>query len=123
MKRLTPLAAFVLTACMTAPAPPPTIAPPAAMGPFADLPIAAIAPVPENWWHLYDDPVLDRLVQTSLAANADLRVAYANLDGARAALRQARAGAVATDDDRERRHGRWQRQPAKRLVERAHDRL
>lgn len=91
MKRFTPFAALVLTACMTAPAPPPTIAPPAATGPFADLPIAAIAPVPENWWRLYDDPLLDRLVQASLAANADLRVAYANLDGARAALRQARA--------------------------------
>ncbi|WP_188064407.1 efflux transporter outer membrane subunit [Sphingobium sp. KCTC 72723] len=91
MKRLAPLAALILTACMAAPAPPLTIASPAAMGPFADLPIASIAPVPENWWHLYNDPVLDRLVQASLAANADLRVAYANLDGARAALRQARA--------------------------------
>jgi NodT family efflux transporter outer membrane factor (OMF) lipoprotein len=91
MKRLTSLMALLAGGCMTAPAPPPTIAPPAATGPFADLPIASIAPVPENWWHLYDDPVLDRLVQASLAANADLRVAYANLDGARAALRQARA--------------------------------
>lgn len=91
MKRFTFLAALALTACMTAPAPPPTIAPPAVMGAFADLPIASIAPVPKNWWHLYDDPILDRLVQASLSANADLRVAYANLDGARAAMRQARA--------------------------------
>ncbi len=91
MKRLAPLLALSLSACMTAPAPPPTIASPAAMGPFATLPVASIGAVPDDWWRLYDDPVLDRLVQASLAANADLRVAYANLDSARAALRQARA--------------------------------
>ena len=91
MKRLAPLFALLASSCMTAPAPPPTIAPPTATGPFASLPIASIAPVPEDWWRLYDDPVPDGLIQASLAANADLRVAYANLDGARAALRQARA--------------------------------
>ena len=58
---------------------------------FAPLSVASIAPVPDDWWRLYDDPVLDDLVRSALAANADLRVAYANLDGARAALRQARA--------------------------------
>ncbi|MBY0306579.1 MAG: efflux transporter outer membrane subunit [Sphingomonas sp.] len=91
MKRLAPLFALGLSACMTAPAPPPTIASPAAMGPFATLPVASLGAVPDDWWRLYDDPVLDRLVRASLAANADLRVAYANLDSARAALRQARA--------------------------------
>lgn len=91
MKRLVPLMALLAGGCMTAPAPPPTIAPPAATGPFASLPVALISPVPDDWWRLYDDPALDGLVQASLAANADLRVAYANLDGARAALRQARA--------------------------------
>ncbi len=91
MKRLAPLAALLASACMTAPEPPPVIAPPMATGPFASVPTASIAPVPDDWWRLYDDPVLDRLVQASLAANADLRVAYANLDGARAALRQAQA--------------------------------
>ncbi|MFN3435868.1 MAG: TolC family protein, partial [Sphingomonas sp.] len=58
---------------------------------FVRLSVASIAPVPDDWWRLYDDPVLDGLVRSALAANADLRVAYANLDGARAALRQARA--------------------------------
>ncbi|MEG3125440.1 TolC family protein [Sphingomonas sp. GB1N7] len=91
IRRLMPLAALLASACMTAPAPPPTIAPPATMGPFAGLQTASIAPVPDDWWRLYDDPVLDRLVKASLAANADLRVAFANLDGARAALSQARA--------------------------------
>ena len=91
MKRFAPLAALLASACMTPPTPPPTVAPPTATGAFAGLQIAAIGPVPDDWWRLYDDPQLDRLVAASLAANADLRVAYANLDGARGALRQARA--------------------------------
>ena len=91
MKRFAPLFALLASACMTAPAPPPTIAPAAATGPFAQLPTASIGSVPDDWWRLYDDATLDRLVAASLAANADLRVAYANLDGARAALRQAQA--------------------------------
>lgn len=91
MKRVAPFAALLASACMTAPTSPPTIATPSAAGPFASTAAASIAPVPDDWWRLYDDPVLDRLVQTSLAANADLRVAYANLNGARAALRQAQA--------------------------------
>ncbi|WP_230781727.1 efflux transporter outer membrane subunit [Sphingomonas sp. Leaf37] len=91
IRRFGPIAALAVAGCMTAPLPPPRIAPASATGAFASLPIAAIGPVPNDWWRLYDDPALDRLVQASLAANADLRVAYANLDGARAALRQARA--------------------------------
>lgn len=79
-----------LSACAT-PAPPPTIAPPSASGPFAATPVASVTPLPDDWWRLYEDPALDALVAASLAANADLRVAYANLDGARAALRGARA--------------------------------
>lgn len=91
IRRLMPLATLLTSACMTAPAPPPRAAPPVALGPFAGLPTTSIAPVPDDWWRLYDDPVLDGLVQASLAANADLRVAFANLDGARAALSQAGA--------------------------------
>lgn len=91
IRRFAPLAALAVAGCMTAPAPPPTIAPSTATGAFANLPTADVGQVPNDWWRLYDDPALDRLVQASLAANADLRVAYANLDGARAALRQARA--------------------------------
>jgi NodT family efflux transporter outer membrane factor (OMF) lipoprotein len=43
-------------------------------------------PVPSNWWHLYDDPVLDDLVQQALATNTDLRVAAANLARSRASV-------------------------------------
>jgi NodT family efflux transporter outer membrane factor (OMF) lipoprotein len=90
-RRLTPLAALLVSACMGVPKPPPAIAPATATGTFASLPVASIAPVPDDWWRLYDDPVLDGLVRSALVANADLRAAYANLDGARAALRFAQS--------------------------------
>lgn len=91
IRRLAPAVALLASACMSVPAPSPTIAPPSATGAFARLPVALIAAVPDDWWRLYDDPVLDGLVRSTLTANADLRVAYANFDGARAVLRQARA--------------------------------
>jgi outer membrane protein TolC len=98
IRRFAPIAALAVAGCMTAPLPPPTIAPESATGAFATLPTASIAPVPDDWWRLYDDPALERLVQASLAANADLRVAYANLAGARRA--------TAANHDRERRNDR-----------------
>ena len=88
---LTPAFALLASGCMSVPKPLPVSAPESATGNFATLPIASIAPVPDDWWRLYDDPALDSLVRAALIANADLRVAYANLDGARAALRQAQA--------------------------------
>lgn len=48
----------------------------------------------DRWWRLYDDPVLDRLVERALAANTDLRAAEANLRRAQAALREARAAGL-----------------------------
>ena len=47
---------------------------------------------PSRWWRLYNDPVLDRLVQDALFHNTDLQQAVANLGQARALLSQARAG-------------------------------
>ena len=47
--------------------------------------------VPGHWWRLYDDPVLDGLVEKALAANTDLRVASANLERAQAAVRETEA--------------------------------
>ncbi|MCP5145757.1 MAG: efflux transporter outer membrane subunit [Gammaproteobacteria bacterium] len=57
---------------------------------FSRTPGTVANPVPDDWWRLYDDAQLDRLVNDSLRANADLRVAYANLDAAHATRRQAR---------------------------------
>jgi len=45
---------------------------------------------PGEWWRLFDDATLDRLVRQALAANTDLRVAEANLRRARAVLSESR---------------------------------
>ncbi len=72
------------------PPPPPT---------GAEAPLVSLNPVaetaaepPDDWWRLYDDPELDRLVQQAFVANADLAVAQANLSAARASLESARNG-------------------------------
>ncbi len=36
--------------------------------------------LPDRWWQLFDEPILDGLVAQALAANTDLRVAEANLE-------------------------------------------
>jgi multidrug efflux system outer membrane protein len=53
--------------------------------------VAATAPADDQWWHLYNDPVLDGLIADALVANTDLRVAVANLEKARAQLRGAKS--------------------------------
>lgn len=44
-------------------------------------------PPPGDWWRLYQDPVLDGLVQKALVRNTDLRAALASLEAAQASLR------------------------------------
>lgn len=46
--------------------------------------------LPDDWWRLYADDELDRLVRQALEANRDIAVAAANLRRARAALRETR---------------------------------
>lgn len=46
---------------------------------------------PGRWWHLYDDPRLDALVEDALARNASLRQAAANLARAQAMADEAGA--------------------------------
>ncbi|QWC57500.1 efflux transporter outer membrane subunit [Erythrobacter sp. 3-20A1M] len=62
-------------------------------GPFlsAEAGVVSSAPLPSDWWRLYDDPVLDGLVADALAANTDIRQAAARIQRARAQLRGARA--------------------------------
>jgi len=91
IRRLTPLAAILLTGCMATTPPPQSTPSTGVAARFMASEQTPIADIPADWWRLYDDPELDALVRASLAANTDLRVAYANLDGARAALRGARA--------------------------------
>jgi NodT family efflux transporter outer membrane factor (OMF) lipoprotein len=54
---------------------------PTAQRPFlgAASKVVSQDPVPAGWWKLYDDPVLNGLVEEALKANTDLRVAAANL--------------------------------------------
>jgi NodT family efflux transporter outer membrane factor (OMF) lipoprotein len=44
--------------------------------------------LPADWWHLYQDPLLDRLIAKAFANNADLRVAAANLARAHGVLEE-----------------------------------
>lgn len=66
---------------------------PLANAPLPDVDGRHIAqqPVPSNWWHLYDDPVLEQLVSEALQSNTDLRVAAANLARSQEALGVAQA--------------------------------
>jgi NodT family efflux transporter outer membrane factor (OMF) lipoprotein len=57
-----------------------------------DVAKVTASPLPPRWWRLFDDPQLDRLEEKALARNTDLRQAAANLQRARAALSEARAG-------------------------------
>lgn len=55
-------------------------------------PAFAQAPLPDHWWHLYNDARLDAYVQEALNANTDLRTADANLRRASAVVREVAAG-------------------------------
>ncbi|MEP7070346.1 MAG: efflux transporter outer membrane subunit, partial [Usitatibacter sp.] len=48
-------------------------------------------PAPERWWSVFNDPVLDRMVDEALAANRDLRAAAERIDQSRAQLVATRA--------------------------------
>ena len=56
--------------------------------PLVSLNTAAETPAlpPDAWWHLYEDPRLDALMQEALRANRSLAAADANFAAARAAL-------------------------------------
>ena len=55
---------------------------PAKAGPIA---------VPQKWWTLYNDPLLDDLIESGLQRNADVRQAAARVEEAEAVMAQARA--------------------------------
>lgn len=57
----------------------------------AHTPGVVATALPAQWWHLFDDTELDAHVERALAANADLHIAIANLETARAMVRQADA--------------------------------
>jgi multidrug efflux system outer membrane protein len=70
---------------------------PAPKPPGAEVPLVSTVPSaetsaepPDNWWHLYHDATLDKLLDEALRANTDLRAAEANLLASRAVLDGAR---------------------------------
>jgi NodT family efflux transporter outer membrane factor (OMF) lipoprotein len=88
------LAAAALAGCAVGPNYHAPATPPTAAQPFVSTaPASSTADtLPADWWRLYDDPVLDRLVREALVENDDLKVAAANLANAEALVSQARAG-------------------------------
>lgn len=84
---------LALSACAVGPDYKSPDVPSSAQGPFlmTSATVSADAPANDYWWKLYNDPVLDRLIDDALRANTDIRVALARLDRARADLREARA--------------------------------
>ena len=87
------LAATALTACAAGPDYRPPVTPPTAAAPFIGTatPAVSAAEAQGDWWRLYEDPLLDRLVGDALSANTDIRVAVARLERARSTLRGARS--------------------------------
>jgi NodT family efflux transporter outer membrane factor (OMF) lipoprotein len=100
MKRMPVLLAaagsLALAACTVGPDHRPPVTASAAAGPFlaAGSPAFTAAAPADDWWRLYEDPVLDGLVADALAANTDLRAASANLQRVQAIVRETRAGRV-----------------------------
>ncbi|AZP72563.1 efflux transporter outer membrane subunit [Pseudomonas poae] len=75
------LGAVLLSAC-SSPVLPPTSALPVER--FVNAQIAQPVGVPDQWWTLYQDPLLNRLVARTLAENLDLQMALARIDAGRA---------------------------------------
>jgi len=57
-------------------------------------PAAAETPVPEAWWTLFNDPVLDALESRLVLDNQTLKASYAELAAARASLAAAQASVL-----------------------------
>ena len=91
-----PLALLLLAACATQPP---------YERPAVELPQAWKASAPRfaedgRWWAIYRDPPLERTIDEALAANADLAIAVARVDEARALVGEAESGLYPTLDAR-----------------------
>lgn len=94
-----PVAACLLLAgcAFTPPVPPALLTPPAVFkqaGPWQ--PAAALAPVPDEWWTLFQDPVLDDLQRRLVIGNENLKSVVARIASARAALEASRSALLPT---------------------------
>jgi multidrug efflux system outer membrane protein len=87
MRRIAAISLLALAGCATEPA---------YERPAVELPQAWQQAAPRyaadgRWWRIYDDPLLDGLVEESFRTNADLLVALARVDEARGLLAEARS--------------------------------
>ena len=57
----------------------------------ATTPPGDATPIDNDWWKLFNDPLLNQLVAASLANNPNVRLAVARVEEARAALRETNA--------------------------------
>jgi NodT family efflux transporter outer membrane factor (OMF) lipoprotein len=87
--------AALASGCAVGPAYRPPVPPAGAVAPLVSVnpAVETTAAPPDDWWRLYEDPRLDGYLREAFAANADLKIAEANLSAARAVLEAARAGA------------------------------
>lgn len=85
--------AALLAACAVGPKPVVPTTPVSSQGDFIGSQSAAVstAAVQGDWWRLYNDPVLDGLIEQALAENNQLEAAAANLRAVRASLSEARS--------------------------------
>ncbi len=96
MKRLSLIAPLLtgslLAGCAVGPNYERPATPPTAAAAFVDPGMTKVSPgaVEGEWWRLFKDPVLDRLVVEALTHNTDIRQASANLKRARAILSESR---------------------------------
>jgi NodT family efflux transporter outer membrane factor (OMF) lipoprotein len=88
------------SACALGPNYTPPTPPAGATAPFISAIPAATsnAPAPNDWWRLYNDPVLDGLIAQAFAANSDLQAAEDNLAASRAVYEGARAALLPQTD-------------------------
>ncbi|HST90763.1 MAG TPA: TolC family protein, partial [Brevundimonas sp.] len=87
-------AALFLASCAVGPQAPDAALPPSGAGPFigSASPAVTAEAARDDWWRLYEDPILDTLIGQALAENNELEAASANLRRVRAALGEARTG-------------------------------
>lgn len=93
-------AAMLLAGCAAGPNYQRPNVPVVASGPFVDPGTTAVsrADAEGQWWRLFHDPVLDRLVLEALAHNTSVRIAAGNLRRARAVLSEARVQRLPSSD-------------------------
>lgn len=100
IRRLAPLLALAaLAGCAVGPNYRSPRLQPGTTAPFVegrDSTLLSSRPLAPDWWQLFQDPALDRLVQEAFAYNTDIRQAEANLRQARGVLAEQRAGLLPT---------------------------